>query len=70
MSIRFSRIYSVTPEGGSGSPHQYMEMTRGVKRLYVIVEGIAGVESAYISWARSLRSEVCRQSLSGGPGYL
>jgi hypothetical protein len=38
--------------------------TRGVTRLYVVVKAVAGVESGCISWARSLRSEVCRQSLS------
>jgi hypothetical protein len=43
---------------------------RRITRLYVVLEGVAVVESAYISWARSLRSEICRQSLIGGRAYL
>jgi hypothetical protein len=54
----------VTPEGGTGSPHQYRERTRVVTRLYVGVEWGDWCGIRVYLWKRALRGE----TLSSHPG--
>jgi hypothetical protein len=60
----------VPPEGGAGSPHELKESKEDERDCIGSGVGYLVGKSTYMPWARSLRREVGRQSLSGGCAYL